>query len=213
MDSCVIFMPPTPALPEDPGGEPTAMPPYFRVLIERLSPLFPEVLLSTAGDARLLRSPIPVLMVPPATRGRLAALHAAIEACEGNPVFAAGADRPLPDPRLIRHMRQLAEEFDVVIPRHAGSYEPLFAFYTRRCLRPMEEALDLENRRVASFFEKVRVRCVDTEELAEIDPCFLSLRPIGNQLEYDAALKESGMAPDPPPPAPAKRAPRRTKQL
>jgi len=190
MDSCVLFLPQRDSETEA-SVEPSALPACFEKLLERVEPLFDEVLLSVVAGSALHHCPVPVLMSPPRTGGRLAALYSAIQACEGNPIFALSADRPLIHVDLVHHMRRLAEDFDVVIPRHGGRYDPLCAFYTRRCLRPMEGALDLVNRRVASFFEQIRLRCLDADEIQRFDPHLGSLKPIESEADYRKALKRS----------------------
>lgn len=189
MDSCVIFLPRPNGEIED-VVEPTIPPSCFDHLIKRLAPLFHEVLVSAVSGSHPKRCGVPVLMGPPRTGGGLAALHSALHACEGNPVFALSGDRPMVSIELIQYMRRLVGEFDVVIPRHEGRYYPMCAYYTRRCLRPIEAALELENRRIASFFEHIRVRCVDTDEIARFDPHVLSLRTIWTDAEYEAVAKE-----------------------
>jgi molybdopterin-guanine dinucleotide biosynthesis protein A len=190
MDSCVIFVPELDEATESEEADgPATLPAHLNDLLGRVLPLFGEVLLATAAGSHVERCPVPVIMSPPGAVGRLAALYGAIGACEGNPIFIVAADRPLLSADLVRYMRRLAGEFDVVIPRCGGSYDPLFAFYTRRCLRPMEKALEMENRRVASFFDQIRLRGVEAGEVRQYDPHMLSLKPIHCEAEYARAAR------------------------
>jgi molybdopterin-guanine dinucleotide biosynthesis protein A len=84
---------------------------------------------------------------------------------------------PFASAALFTHMRKIAADYDVVVPtwpkpgkdRSRGAtqrvvYEPLHALYSRRCLGPIEDALAAGERRVQSWFGKVRVREVSREE-------------------------------------------------
>ncbi len=85
---------------------------------------------------------------------------------------------------LIRHIASKAGHSDVVIPESMGGLEPLHAVYSKGCLAAMEESLASENRKVVACLERLKVTVVSQEEIARIDPKFLSFRNINTPAEY-----------------------------
>ena len=60
--------------------------------------------------------------------------------------------------------------WDAAVPAHEGGQEPLCAAYAPSCLRPVREALAAGNLRMTSFWPRVRVRLLDSAELAPFGP-------------------------------------------
>ncbi len=81
-------------------------------------------------------------------------------------------DMPFINRDLYLYSLDLAENFDVVIPRLRadGFAEPYRGVYAKSCLVPIEQAIQSERRKVISFFPDVRVRYVETEEIHQFDP-------------------------------------------
>ena len=50
-----------------------------------------------------------------------------------------------------------------------GRYEPLFALYSRRCLPAIAEILQSKERKVTSFYRKVKIRALQEAEWRAID--------------------------------------------
>lgn len=96
---------------------------------------------------------------PSAMRGLHAALTHAAEDC----VLLLACDMPFWDAGLVRHMKELSEDADVVVPRPGGRYEPLCAIY-RTALASRAEALLAEGRLKLRFLLEergVQVRTVE----------------------------------------------------
>ena len=80
-------------------------------------------------------------------------------------ICVVACDMPSPDPVLIRTLLSFRHGFDVVVPRTPAGLEPLFAIYGKGCLGPMEELLRQGRYRIYDFYDQVRVRYVEAEEL------------------------------------------------
>jgi molybdopterin-guanine dinucleotide biosynthesis protein A len=89
--------------------------------------------------------------------GILTALHHA----RPRGCFVVACDMPFLSSSLIRGMAQLMDGSDVVIPFLDGNFEALHAFYSPNCREAVLKAIDRGERRVVSFFDKVRVRRVE----------------------------------------------------
>jgi molybdopterin-guanine dinucleotide biosynthesis protein A len=104
-------------------------------------------------------------------QGPLAGLHAALRVVRHDLLAVAPCDMPFASAALFAYMQKIARDYEVVVPTcpaHGGAarmvYEPLHALYSRRCLRAIEDALTAGERRVQSWFAKVRVREVPIDE-------------------------------------------------
>lgn len=111
----------------------------------------------------------------------------------GGPAFVCGCDMPFLCPALVRHMGELAESADVVIPR-VRDYEPLHAVYTPACLAPIRRVL-AEGGRNADVLRGLTVTELGADQLRRFDPDLRSLMNLNTPDEYAAALDLARAAP------------------
>ncbi|MEW6545896.1 MAG: molybdenum cofactor guanylyltransferase [Bacillota bacterium] len=100
--------------------------------------------------------------------GPLAALAAGLRECRTPWALALACDLPLFPAGLAVYMLEVASSEDgwqAVVPRWNGFWEPLAALYAPSCLAAIEEALARGERRLASFYPRVRVRPVEEREI------------------------------------------------
>jgi molybdopterin-guanine dinucleotide biosynthesis protein A len=98
--------------------------------------------------------------------GPLAGIFTALTHCRADRCFVTGGDMPGLDEGFIRHLAGLSEGYDVTVPVAGGEYEALHAVYSRNCLAPVRSAIDAGERRIVSFFPKVKVREVGEDVIA-----------------------------------------------
>ena len=77
---------------------------------------------------------------------------------------------------------------DAVVPVLNGQTQPLHAVYSRRCLPAVEEALTAGKRRMDSFWNDVRVRLIQADQMRVFDPDLLTFANINTQSEWREAL-------------------------
>ncbi len=96
-------------------------------------------------------------------------------------VFISGCDMPFINKEIIRHMDSQKNNFDAVIPKSPSSpfpkgrhdpifIEPLFAFYSKRLLGPMEKVILTNKRSVKEFLKNKKVKYISSKEIKKIDP-------------------------------------------
>ncbi len=106
-------------------------------------------------------------------RGALGGLFTALISASQPLIAAVACDMPFASPELIAFQATLlqSEGVDVVIPVTADGYEPLHALYRREtCLPAIEWALDNDQWKLISWFSRVKVRALSTQECLEFDP-------------------------------------------
>jgi len=163
-------------------------------LIERifrqLSGMFSEVILvtNTPETYRFL----PCRMTPDlyAGMGPLAGIHAGLTHSTAPYIFVVACDMPDLNKQLIRHLISRAANIDAVVPESEGGLEPLHAIYAKSCLPAMNETLASGKRRIVDCFGKLRINIVSRQEIAGIDPSFLSFRNINTPEDYFTIRQE-----------------------
>jgi molybdopterin-guanine dinucleotide biosynthesis protein A len=83
----------------------------------------------------------------------------------------------------------LTPGFDVVIPRIGSQMEPLHGVYTKNCLRPMEDLIKQGKFKVTGFFDSVKVRYVEKDELDRFDPERWSFFNVNTQADLEKARR------------------------
>ena len=84
--------------------------------------------------------------------------------------FFVACDMPFLSESLIRHMVDVRDDFDIVVPRMDWMLEPLHALYSKKCLPVIQEAIGQDQHQILKCFAELRVRYVDEEELRLWDP-------------------------------------------
>ncbi len=158
--------------------------------LQRLSPLFKEIILSTNAPGRFTALGIPAVpdLIP--GRGPLGGIYTALTRV-GNPyMFAIACDMPLINPELIQYMKERCEGYDVTVPETERGLEPLHAIYSRDCIPAIKKQLDSKGSgRVISFFPEVRVRVITKEEISKIKGGPDAFLNFNTPEDYQKALK------------------------
>ena len=88
-------------------------------------------------------------------------------------------------------MLSLAHGQDVIIPRLGDFLEPLHAIYSQACLLPIARQLEQERRQIIRFFDQVRVRYVEEDEIDRFDPQHLSFMNVNTPQDWERVQRLS----------------------
>lgn len=166
--------------------------PLIQRVIERLSPIADEVIVTTnrPDDYRFLGLPLFSDLKP--GRGALGGLYTAIASASHPIVAVVACDMPFASASLLEAGSRLLveEEADVVIARSEEGYEPLHAVYRREtCLPAIEWAINADQWKVVAWFPQVKVRVFTAEELKRFDPSGLAFWNVNTPEEFSKAEK------------------------
>jgi molybdopterin-guanine dinucleotide biosynthesis protein A len=91
-------------------------------------------------------------------------------------------------------MLQLREGVDAVVPVLQGRPEPTHAVYSKACLPHMEQSLLSGQLKISGFYDQINVSYVSEDEIASLDPDFLSFFNVNtpDDLEKVLAWAEQG---------------------
>lgn len=163
--------------------------PLVEHVLDRVRPLSDDVLLVVREVAPFRHLPFRLVEDQPGPRGALTGLVSGLRQARYEWALAVACDMPFLNPRLIRHMADLAPGHDVVIPQVGGLLEPLHTFYRRTCLGPMEDLLRRGEQKVIAFFPQVRVRVVEEGEMEALDPGHLSFWNLNTPEDWEKAQR------------------------
>ena len=103
--------------------------------------------------------------------------------------YVTSCDVPLLKPEFITRMADLLAGYEIAVPEIDGFVHPLAGVYRRETLSRMEALLARGEHRMMRFLELARTRRVQADEIADIDPQFLSLRYLHTRDAYIEALR------------------------
>ncbi len=101
-------------------------------------------------------------------RGPLGGIHAGLLAASYPLAFVVAGDMPFFTADLATYLLSKSAGYDVVAPEIDGYWEPLCAVYSKDCLKPIEQYLVADIRKVYAFYPSVRVLKVKEKELIKM---------------------------------------------
>ena len=158
--------------------------PLVQWVREAVAKVFGNVFLVTSDPARLALPWIPAVPDRITGQGPLGGIDAALRHASTEFTFITGCDMPFLSPAVLRSLAARAHGCDLVIPSGPNGPEPLCAIYGKGCLPYVEKALDAGQRNVFRLIDQVRARIVPAEEIAAVDPEFLSFLNVNTPDDY-----------------------------
>lgn len=102
--------------------------------------------------------------------GPLGGIYTGLEVIDDENGLFVACDMPFLREDLLRYMVTLRGDFDAVVPRVNWMVEPLHALYTKNCLPSLRKFVRSQELQILKFFQKIRVRYMEEEEIRKIDP-------------------------------------------
>ncbi|MCX7839348.1 MAG: molybdenum cofactor guanylyltransferase [Anaerolineae bacterium] len=162
--------------------------PLVARVIERVRAVCDEVIIVANDTDAYARFGLRVVSDVYPGKGSLGGIYSGLLAAREEHALVVACDLPFLNAALLRYLISLAPQADVVIPRahaprgsarYATRYEDLdvkesglqatHALYSKRCLEPMRARLLANDLRIINFFDEVRVRVVEPDEVARFD--------------------------------------------
>jgi len=147
-------------------------------LIERavaaMKTVFEQVILvtNTPDDYAFLELPMVQDLIK--GLGPIGGIYTGLETISEKAGFFVACDMPFLQEGLLRHMLDVREDFDAVIPRMDWMIEPLHALYTKNCLQVIKASIEAHEYQIVKCLQLLRVRYLEREELLAFDPKLLS---------------------------------------
>ena len=159
----------------------------IEIVLDKLRCLSDELILSTNEFDKFAFLDVPMVRDIYPRRGVLGGLYSGLQATKSPFAVVVACDMPFLNLNLLRFMILQAQGYDVVVPRLSMGIEPLHAIYARTCLEPIRETLEEGRLRIVDFWEHVRVRYIEKDEIEVLDPKMLSFFNINTPEDLDKA--------------------------
>ena len=175
---------------QDKGLAPFLGKPLIQRVIDRLTPIADEFIVTTNRPEAYQFLGLPLFPDLAQGRGALGGLYTALSAASQPLVAVVACDMPFVCADLLAALRDglSATDQDIAIPRLQGGLEPFHAVYRRdTCLPHIETALQADRWRVDAWFAKVRIRFFDQPELQSYSPDLLCFSNVNTPAELAAA--------------------------
>jgi molybdopterin-guanine dinucleotide biosynthesis protein A len=161
--------------------------PLIQRMVERLAPIADEVMVTTNHpyDYAFLGRCLAADLIP--NQGALGGLYTALAFALFPYVAVVACDMPFASAALIQKAVNLLSEegMDVVVPRSREGLEPLHAVYRRAtCLPIIKAAIGNDQLKVIDWFTSVRVREINSDEVAAVDPSGLTFWNVNTPQEF-----------------------------
>jgi len=164
--------------------------PLIQRVVERLSPMADELIVTTnhPDDYAFLKLPLISDLKP--GRGALGGLYTAISSASNPIVAVVACDMPFASATLLEAATRLIvkEGADVVIAKSDEGFEPLHAVYRREtCLPAIEAAIEADQWKVVAWFPQVKLRVLTSDEIKRYDPSGLAFWNVNTPEEFAKA--------------------------
>ena len=172
---------------EDKALKPFLGRPLIQRVVDRLSPVADEVIVTTNRPEDYAFLGLHLLPDLKPDRGPLGGIYTAIASASHPLVAVVACDMPFASALLIEAAARLLvrEEADVIIARTGEGYEPFHALYRREtCLPAIEAAIQADQWKVIAWFPHVKVRILTTDEIQQYDPAGLAFWNVNTPEEF-----------------------------
>lgn len=179
---------------EDKALKPFLGRPLIQRVIERLSPLADEVIVTTNRPVDYAFLNLRLVADLKQGRGALGGLYTAIASASDPFVAVVACDMPFASPVFFEGARRLIvqEGADVVVAKTEEGYEPFHALYRREtCLPAIEAAIAADQWKVISWFSQVKVRVLTPDEMKGFDPSGLCFWNLNTPEEFSEAERRA----------------------
>jgi len=159
-------------------------------VLERLSPIADEIILSTNNPADYAFLNIPVHPDLQPDHGPLGGLYTALGAAKYPFVAAVACDMPFASRSLFEYELEfiIKTEADVVIPSTPDGLEPLHAIYNREtCLPVIRSAMQSERFKLTGWLPEVNFQIIPPEVTVQFDPDKLAFWNLNTPEEFRLA--------------------------
>ncbi|MBI2848224.1 MAG: molybdenum cofactor guanylyltransferase [Chloroflexi bacterium] len=160
-------------------------------VVERVQPLAAQVLIVTSKEqldlpalpgAEILTDIYP-------GKGPLGGIYTGLLAASYPYSIVVACDMPFLNTGLLRHMVELCEGFDAVVPRlDNGMVEPLHAVYASSCRDEVKAQLERGQLEVDALYGAIRVRYIEREEYQRFDPDIISFFNVNKEADLERAF-------------------------
>jgi molybdopterin-guanine dinucleotide biosynthesis protein A len=131
---------------------------------------FDDIILVTNNPIEYLHLDLKIVTDLIPNKGALGGIYTGLFYASSQHIFVTACDMPFINKGFIEYAISKIDNFDVVVPRSDDGLQPLHAIYSKRCRNHIEASMQSNRLKIKSFFPKVRVKEISSEEIHYFDP-------------------------------------------
>jgi len=163
---------------------------FIEIITDKLSTIFDKILLVTKDPKKYIPLGYKVVKDLFKESSSLTGIHAGLIYSTTRYNFVVGCDTPLIKLELIKYLvSTIDSNYQVVVPKVKGYFEPLCAIYSKDCIPIIEEMLRKKSFKISKLFSEVNIKIVGDSLLKKYDPSLHSFFNINTEEDYKKALK------------------------
>ncbi len=163
---------------------------FIEIITDKLSTIFDNILLVAKDPKEYIPLGYKVVTDVFKESSSLTGIHAGLLFSSTKYNFIVGCDTPLIKLELIKYLvSTLDSNYQVVVPKVKGYFEPLCAIYSKDCIPIIEDMLTKKSFKISKLFSEVNTRTVEDSILKKYDPSLHSFFNINTEEDYKKALK------------------------
>jgi len=163
--------------------------PLIERVIAVLRPVFNELTIITNNPDEYAYLGLPMHEDLVKGLGPIGGIYTGLEKIRHPSGFFVACDMPFLNENLIRYMASLNNGFDAVVPKIDWKMEPLHAIYSKDCLPVIIELIAVGECMINKFFQQLKVRFLDEDEIRAHDPLLRSFYNINKPDELHIAVE------------------------
>ena len=163
---------------------------FIELQIDLLRKMFGEIFISANIPSEFEYLNLQIFKDIHPGKGPLGGIYTSLINSSSFHTFMLACDMPFVGSELIKYLKDLTKEYDVVIPKSERGLEPLHAFYSKNCIDPIKRELEEDNLRIISFFPHVNVKIVELDSLVTSDSFNNSIKNLNTRDEYENTIKK-----------------------
>lgn len=103
--------------------------------------------------------------------------------------FCVACDMPFINKSIVHYLIQNLEDHDVIVPQTKDGLQPLHAFYSKNCLKPIRETIEQGKYKILDIYHLLRIKIIDEAYFIHLDPKRESFLNINTPDELNSIIK------------------------
>ncbi len=156
-------------------------------IIKKMSNHFEQIIIVTnkPSEYMYLKTDVVADIIP--GFGPLSGIHTGLKTSRFDYSLFMACDMPFISTDLGKLLFEEAKGYDGAVPKIDSYYQPLFAVYSKRCVKPIELCMSKSMLKVTSFYPQVRINFVGPELINTIDDVHNAFFNINTPKELEKA--------------------------
>lgn len=158
-------------------------------LIERvtdvLSTIFTKLIIITNSPIEYSYLNIPLYQDLIEGLGPIGGIYTGLDAMDNDWAFFCACDMPFINEDLVRHITEVKNGYDAVVPKVDWKMEPLHALYSKKCLPFIKKLILAEEYQTVKSFKNINVKFVEEDEIKRFDPLLRAFLNVNKQDELE----------------------------